>query len=119
MTLGVPAPPPLGVTLKLTYGIGSVAFGVSAAVLSAAVLVSVASYEIPSTALTPELAPDYDKRTSLLAYRWFFAITAIAVTNIVLYTVYLRKDDANPLGVLNAARYAEFGAMAAIVMFVC
>jgi len=208
MTLGVPAPPPLGVTLKLTYGIGSVAYGVSAAVLSAAVLqlyfnqviglpavwvglaimvslladvvldplighvsdnlrspwgrrhpfmyasavpvaaffyllwhaprgldgpallvfavamliavrVSVASYEIPSTALTPELAPDYDKRTSLLAYRWFFAITAIAVTNIVLYTVYLRKDDANPLGVLNAARYAEFGAMAAIVMFVC
>ena len=208
MTLGVPAPPPLGVALKLTYGIGSVAYGVSAAVLSAAVLqlyfnqviglpavwvglaimvslladvvldplighfsdnlrspwgrrhpfmyasavpvaaffyllwhapkgldgpallvfavamliavrVSVAAYEIPSTALTPELAPDYDKRTSLLAYRWFFAITAIAVTNIVLYTVYLRKDDANPLGVLNAARYAEFGAMAAIVMFVC
>jgi len=208
VTLGVPAPPPLGVALKLTYGIGSVAYGVSAAVLSAAVLqlyfnqviglpavwvglaimvslladvvldplighfsdnlrspwgrrhpfmyasavpvaaffyllwhapkgldgpallvfavamliavrVSVAAYEIPSTALTPELAPDYDKRTSLLAYRWFFAITAIAVTNIVLYTVYLRKDDANPLGVLNAARYAEFGAMAAIVMFVC
>jgi Na+/melibiose symporter-like transporter len=208
MSQGVPAPPPLGVALKLTYGMGSVAYGVSAAVLSAAVLqlyfnqviglpavwvgfaimvslladvildplighisdnlrspwgrrhpfmyasavpvaaffyllwhapkgldgpallvfavamliavrVSVAAYEIPSTALTPELAPDYDKRTSLLAYRWFFAISAIAVTNIILYTVYLRKDDANPLGVLNAARYAEFGAMAAIVMFVC
>jgi Na+/melibiose symporter-like transporter len=208
MSQGVPAPPPLGVALKLTYGMGSVAYGVSAAVLSAAVLqlyfnqviglpavwvgfaimvslladvildplighisdnlrspwgrrhpfmyasavpvaaffyllwhapkgldgpallvfavamliavrVSVAAYEIPSTALTPELAPDYDKRTSLLAYRWFFAISAIAVTNIILYTVYLRKDDANPLGVLNAARYAEFGAMAAMVMFVC
>ena len=208
MSQGAPAPPPLGVAVKLTYGLGSVAYGVSAAVLSASVLqlyfnqviglpavwvgfaimvslladvvldplighfsdnlrspwgrrhpfmyvsaipvaaffyllwhaprgldgpallvfatamliavrVSVAAYEIPSTALTPELAPDYDKRTSLLAYRWFFAISAIAVINIVLYTVYLRQDAANPLGILNRGRYAEFGAMAAGLMFVC
>ena len=92
---------------------------VLAVVMLIAVRVSVAAYEIPSTALTPELAPDYDKRTSLLAYRWFFAITAIAVTQIVLYTVYLRQDASNPQGVLNAGRYAEFGAMAAVVMFVC
>jgi len=208
MTQGVPAPPPLGIGVKLTYGMGSVAYGVSAAVLSAAVLqlyfnqviglpavwvgfaimislladvvldplvghfsdnlrspwgrrhpfmyasaipvaaffyllwhapkgldgtallvfatamlvavrVSVAAYEIPSTALTPELAPDYDKRTSLLAFRWFFAISAIAVVQILLYVVYLRQDADNPLGVLNRDRYAEFGAMAATVMFVC
>jgi Na+/melibiose symporter-like transporter len=208
MTQGVPAPPPLGMGLKLTYGMGSVAYGVSGAVLSAAVLqlyfnqviglpavwvgfaimislladvvidplvghfsdnlrspwgrrhpfmyasaipvaaffyllwhapkgldgmellvfatamliavrVSVAAYEIPSTALTPELAPDYDKRTSLLAYRWFFAISAIAVVQILLYVVYLRQDADNPLGVLNRDRYAEFGAMASVVMFVC
>ena len=208
MSSGVPTPPPLGVAVKLTYGMGSVAYGVSAAVLSAAVLqlyfnqviglpavwvgfaimvslladvlidplvghfsdnlrspwgrrhpfmyasalpvaaffyllwhapkgldgagllvfavamlvavrVSVAAYEIPSTALTPELAPDYDKRTSLLAYRWFFAISAIAVVQILLYVVYLRQDADNPLGVLNRDRYAEFGAMAASAMFVC
>ena len=208
MTQGVPAPPPLGVAVKLTYGMGSVAYGVSAAVLSAAVLqlyfnqviglpavwvgfaimislladvvldplighfsdnlrspwgrrhpfmyasaipvaaffyllwhapkgldgpallifavamliavrVSVAAYEIPSTSLTPELAPDYDKRTSLLAFRWFFAISAIAVVQILLYVVYLRQDADNPLGVLNRDRYAQFGTMAAIVMFVC
>jgi Na+/melibiose symporter-like transporter len=208
MTHGLPAPPPLGPAVKLTYGMGSVAYGVSAAVLSASVLqlyfnqviglpavwvglgimislladvildplighasdnlrspwgrrhpfmfasagpvagffslrwhapqgldgmallvfsvamlvgvrVSVASYEIPSTSLTPELAPDYHKRTSLLAYRWFFAITAIALINIVLYTVYLRQDASNPLGVLNRDRYAQFGTMAAGVMFVC
>lgn len=202
------AAPPLGFAVKLTYGLGSVAFGVSGAVLSAAVLqlyfnqviglpavwvgfaimvsliadviidplighwsdnlrsrwgrrhpfmyasaipvaaffyflwhapkgldgtplllfavtmliavrVSVASYEIPSTALAPELAPDYDKRTSLIAVRWFFGIGAIAVISIILYTVYLRQDAANPLGVLNRDRYAQFGTMAAIVMFVC
>ncbi|HEY2754028.1 MFS transporter [Phenylobacterium sp.] len=208
MSDSVPTPPPLGTAVKLTYGLGSVAYGVSAAVLSAAVLqlyfnqviglpavwvglaimvslvadvvidpmighwsdnlrspwgrrhpfmyasaipvalffyllwhapkgldggallilavvmliavrVSVAGYEIPSSALSPELAPDYDKRTSLLAYRWFFAISAIAVTQIVLYSVFLRQDASNPLGVLNRARYAEFGALASVVMFIC
>lgn len=206
--MSVPTSPPLNTGLKLSYGLGSVAFGVSYAVLSAAVLqlyfnqvigipavwvgaaimlslaadvvidpligqvsdnlrtrwgrrhpfmyasalpvavffyllwhapkglsppellafavamliavrVSVASYEIPSTSLAPELAPDYDERTSLLAYRWFFGIAAIAAINIVLYTVYLRQDAGNPLGVLNRDRYAQFGAMAAVVMLIC
>jgi GPH family glycoside/pentoside/hexuronide:cation symporter len=38
MTASVLEPPPLGLGVKLTYGLGSVAFGVSAAVLSASVL---------------------------------------------------------------------------------
>jgi len=82
------------------------------------VRVSISAYEIPSTALAPELAPDYDKRTSVLAYRWFFAIAAVAVAQFVLLDVYLRKDVANPLGIMNRERYGEFGALAAVVMFV-
>jgi GPH family glycoside/pentoside/hexuronide:cation symporter len=35
----VPMPPPLGFPLKLTYGVGSVAYGVAAGALSATVLV--------------------------------------------------------------------------------
>jgi Na+/melibiose symporter-like transporter len=54
-----------------------------------------------------------------MAYRWFFAIAAIAVTRMVLWGVFLRKDDANPLGALNAGRYAEFGILVALVTFVC
>ena len=208
MSSTVPAPPPLGVSLKLTYGLGSVAYGVSVAVLANSVLqlyfnqviglpavwvglaimvslaadvvldpligyasdnlrsrwgrrhpfmyasalpvgiffyflwhapqgldgvpllifavvmliavrVAIASYEIPSTALAPELAPDYDKRTSLLAFRWFFGIGAIAVVSILLYAVFLRQDASNPLGILNRGRYAEFGTVMAIAMFVC
>ena len=45
-----------------------------AVVMMIGVRISVASYEIASSALAPELAPDYNERTSLLAYRWFFAI---------------------------------------------
>jgi Na+/melibiose symporter-like transporter len=100
-------------------GLDGTALLVFAVAMLVAVRISVAAYEIPSTALAPELAPDYDKRTSLLAFRWFFAISAIAVVQILLYVVYLRQDADNPLGVLNRDRYAEFGAMAAVVMFVC
>lgn len=204
----VPTPPPLGFPLKVTYGLGSVAYGVAYVILSSAVLqiyfnqvlgvpavwvgaaimvslladvaldpligqwsdnlrsrwgrrhpfmyasavpaaaltyllwnaprglaptqllglavvtmialrVAVASYEIPSAALAPELAPDYDQRTSLMAFRWFFAFGAIAVMQLVLYVVFLRQDAANPLGVLNPQRYAQFGALAAVLMVVC
>jgi len=90
-----------------------------AVVTMIALRVSVASFEIPSSALAPELAPDYDQRTSLMAFRWFFAIGAIAVMQLTLYTVFLRQDAANPLGVLNPQRYAEFGALSAVLMAVC
>jgi Na+/melibiose symporter-like transporter len=82
------------------------------------VRISISANEITSTALAPELAPDYDQRTGLLAFRWFFAIAAIAVAQFVLLDVFLRKDAANPLGMMNRERYAEFGAWAAAVIFV-
>jgi Na+/melibiose symporter-like transporter len=81
--------------------------------------VAVASYEVTSQALAPELAPGYHDRTTLLAYRWFFAILALAVTRMALLSVFLRKDASNPLGALNPARYAEFGVVVAGVTFVC
>jgi Na+/melibiose symporter-like transporter len=71
--------------------------------------ISILLYEVPSLALAPELAPDYTLRTRLIAFRGFFLMVGAASTNIVLYQVFLRQDDANPLGVLNRARYEEFG----------
>lgn len=84
-----------------------------------AVRLSVSLYEIPSTALAPELAPDYDRRTTLLAYRYFFGIIGGAVITFLLYQVFLRQDADNPLGVLNPEGYARFGGFAAVVMAVC
>ncbi|MFN3521662.1 MAG: MFS transporter [Phenylobacterium sp.] len=95
---------------------GQFAFMISMLVL---VRLSVSLYEIPSTALAPELAPDYDKRTTLLAFRYFFGIIGGATITFLLYQVFLRQDAANPLGVLNPEGYARFGAFAAVVMFVC
>lgn len=75
-------------------------------------------FEIPSYALAPELAPDYDERTSLFAWRFMFLILGGSLINAVLYQVFLRQDAANPLGVLNRERYADFGAFAAVVVLV-
>lgn len=80
--------------------------------------VSFSLYEIPSLALAPELAPDYDQRSKLIAYRWLFLVLGAAAINFALYQVYLREDAANPLGVLNRDRWEQFGLLAAATIFV-
>ena len=70
-------------------------FGFSIA-LMLAVRLSLSLYEVPSNALAPELAPDYDQRTSLFAWRWFFLILATAAMEFILYYVFLAKSPANP-----------------------
>ncbi len=80
--------------------------------------VSGSLYEIPSNALVPELAPDYDKRTGLISYRWFFLVLAIAGLQMLLSFVLLRKDAAHPLGMLNPAGYTMFGLIGAVIIFI-
>lgn len=82
------------------------------------VRIATSFFEVPSRALAPELAPGYHDRTSLIAWRFVFAVGGAAVLNAVLYQVYLREDATNPLGVLNRDRYSEFGVMMALLIVV-
>jgi Na+/melibiose symporter-like transporter len=75
-------------------------------------------YEIPSVALAPELAPDYEDRSRLIAWRWLFTILGAAAINVLVYQVYLRQDAANPAGVLNRERWEAFGLVAAGLILV-
>ena len=75
-------------------------------------------YQIPSDALTPELAPDYHERTSLISFRYFFGIFGGVGMTVLLLNVLLRKDASHPLGMLNRACYAEFGLIASITVFI-
>jgi glycoside/pentoside/hexuronide:cation symporter, GPH family len=72
-------------------------------------------YTIPSDALTPELAPDYHERTTLIAYRWFFGLAAAAVLGVLLGVVFLRQDKSHPLGQYDPHAYFAFGVTAAII----
>jgi Na+/melibiose symporter-like transporter len=99
---------------------GLSAGGLMAFMIGMLLFVRIASslFEIPSLALAPELAPGYDERTSLLAWRFLFLVLGGVFINAVLYQVFLRQDASNPLGLLNRDRYAAFGSFAAILVLV-
>ncbi len=75
-------------------------------------------YQVPSDALSPELAPDYHERTSLISFRWFFAVVGAVLANFVLFAFFLQKSPSNPLGQLNRDAYGRFFLIAAVVVFV-
>lgn len=75
-------------------------------------------YEIPSSALIPELTQDYDERTTLVNFRVFFAWYGGLTMFALAYLVFLTPDAAHPVGQLNEAGYRRYGLTAAIVMFV-
>ncbi len=88
--------------------------------LALMVTVRIASsfYRIPGDALLPELTSDYDERTTLTSYRWFFGIVGGNFIGYVLNAVFLRTSAQNPLGVLSRPGYAHFGLLGAGMIFV-
>jgi Na+/melibiose symporter-like transporter len=80
--------------------------------------VSVSLFDVPNNALAPELAPDYDQRTVLSSFRFFFFVFGLAGMSFLLNGVFLRKDATHPLGLLNRHGYEQFGAVGAAIMFV-
>jgi len=85
--------------------------------LLVAVRMSNSVHDIPSNSLVPELAPDYDKRTTLISYRWFFLMFGLVGASVLLNAVFLRTGGHNQLGLLNGQGYARFGAVAALLIF--
>jgi len=74
-------------------------------------------YEIPSTALAPELTLDYDQRTGLMSSRFFFGTLGGALMGVLALQVFLRKDATHPLGLMNRAGYGQYGLVAGLLMF--
>lgn len=99
------------------HGLGGPRLVIFMLAMMVLVRVSVSLYEIASNALTPELTPDYDRRTSLQSYRWFFGIVGATVISLVLNLVFLRTGPHNHLGILNRQGYASFGLLGAVAIF--
>ena len=74
-------------------------------------------YEIPSSALVPELTQDYDQRTSFLGYRLFFAWYGGMTMYALAFIVFLTPDATHKVGQLNERGYSHYGITAALVMF--
>ena len=86
-------------------------------VVAVLVRVTISLYEVPSTALTPELSRDYSARTALLSFRWLFGALGAGVTIAVALSLFMKATKAQPYGVLNASGYFPYSVMAALLIF--
>jgi glycoside/pentoside/hexuronide:cation symporter, GPH family len=73
-------------------------------------------YEIPSTALLAEFSQDYDERTELVAYRFFFGVVGGILMGIFVFTAIFADDPAAPGGLLDASGYVKYAWIAAPIM---
>ncbi len=73
-------------------------------------------YEIPSTSLVSELTDDYDERTSLVSYRYFFGWWGGLTMSVLAFSVFLQPDAEHSVGVLNKTGYRQYGLAASALM---
>ena len=63
----------------------------------------------------PELTQNYDERTALISYRYFFGWWGGLGMTVLAYAVFLQPDALHPVGVLNPQGYRRYGLTAAII----
>lgn len=111
---------PIGVLYLLLWNPprGAPAFETLFWLFAIAVLVRtvISCYEVPSSALAPELTADYHERTSVLGYRYLFGWLGGMGMLFLTFAVFLTATDEYPLGQLNPAGYVKYSYVAAGLM---
>ncbi|MEY4256115.1 MAG: hypothetical protein RLZZ141_1342 [Pseudomonadota bacterium] len=97
-------------------GLSQVQLFVYLLVMAIVVRTLITLYEIPSTALGAELSENYDQRTSLFGFRYFFGWWGGLTLTILALGVLLIPDAQHPVGQLNPAGYARYGVVASLIM---
>lgn len=73
-------------------------------------------YEIPSAALVAELTDNYDERTSIMSFRYFFGWCGGLTMTLAAFQIFLKPDAEHPVGQLNRAGYSAYAVAASLVM---
>ncbi len=74
-------------------------------------------YEVPSSALVAEITDDYDERTSMLSFRYFFGWSGGTLMATLALAVFLVPTPDIPNGMFNIEGFGQFGLTAACVIF--
>jgi len=74
-------------------------------------------YEIPSSALAPELTSDYNERTSVASFRFFFGYLGGIGMAFITLMVFLAPTEEYPVGQLNPMGYWRFAVFGSLTMF--
>jgi Na+/melibiose symporter-like transporter len=76
-------------------------------------------YEVPSTALTPELTQDYDERAGLLSWRFYFGWTGGNLMSVLMFAAIFpaMATATHANGQFNPQSYALYGMIASAMIF--
>jgi Na+/melibiose symporter-like transporter len=74
-------------------------------------------FELPHSALAPELAKDYHERTKLLSLRTMFAVAGGLGMTVMAYQVFLKEHPDGSGGVLSRDGYLSYSIWAALLIF--
>ena len=75
-------------------------------------------FELPSSALAPELTRDYNERTSLISMRAFFSVVGGLGMTVAAYQYFLAENPDGSGGILARDGYFAFSAVSALIIFV-
>ncbi len=87
-------------------------------VLAVVVRLFITFFEIPNTSLISELTDDYDDRTAMMGFRYFFGWWGGLSMSLLAYGLLLRPTIDYPVGVLNPDGYRTLGLVAACAIVV-
>ena len=74
-------------------------------------------FEVPSLSLAAELSQDYDVRTALMSYRYFFAWVGGLAIQVMLFAVFLEPSEGDVQGFQHIPGWNAYGLVAAIAIF--
>ena len=97
-------------------GLSHLGLAIFMATLAIGARMMISLYEIPNTSLVAELAPDYDRRTTLLSFRYFFQTVGQALAIVLANYVFLTPHNGER-GQFYKPGYAPFALTVGIIMF--
>lgn len=88
-------------------------------VMAVAIRTFITFYETPSSALAPELTDDYDQRSSLLSFRYYFGWTGGNLMSVLMFMALFPafSTAAIPNGQFNRDAYELYGIIASAMIF--
>ena len=113
---------PMGVSFWLLFnppaGLGSTGLFLWFTSFAVIVRVAMTLYSIPSNAMVAELTPDYDERTSLVSWRFFFGWAGGITIAQIGYRIFFAAKPGFEDGRLDAAAYGSFALVGALAIVV-
>lgn len=76
-------------------------------------------FEVPSLSLAAELSQDYDARTSLMSFRYFFAWVGGLSVQIILFLFLLQPTENDVQGFFYLPGWHAYGLLGASIIFIC